>query len=67
MLNTGLRLLFLIWVLGYLVISCGGIVSGDIGGGLLGMVAGAVLFVPWVIGVVVLGLLVLLTNPSRRF
>jgi hypothetical protein len=67
MLNTGLRLLLLVWVLGYLVISCGGIVNGDLGGGLLGMVAGAVLFVPWLIGVVVLALLVWLTNPSRRF
>ena len=65
MLNTILRVLLLVWVLGYLVISCGALVGGDVGGGLIGLVAGAILLVPWLIGVAVLGVLVWITNPRR--
>jgi len=64
--NSVLRIILLIWVVGYLLISCGSLVDGDPGGGLLGLVAGAVLFVPWLIGLLVLGVLVWITNPRRR-
>jgi hypothetical protein len=63
--NSVLRVLLLVWVLGYLLISCGALISGDLGGGVVGLVAGAVLFVPWLVGVVVLGALVWITNPRR--
>jgi hypothetical protein len=64
--NSVLRVLLLVWVLGYLLISCGALISGDLGGGVVGLVAGAVLFVPWLVGVVVLGALVWITSPRRR-
>lgn len=67
--NLFLRLLLAIWVLGYLLMSCAPLLQGDVGGGLLGILLGGVLFVPWLLGAVVIGLLVLITNPrpgSRR-
>jgi len=64
--NSLLRVLLLVWVLGYLLISCGSLVGGDLGGGLVGLVAGAVLLIPWLVGVVILGALVWITNPRRR-
>ncbi len=64
--NTVLRVLLLVWVLGYLLISCGALIGGDVGGGFLGLIAGAVLLIPWLIGLVILGGLVLITNPRRR-
>jgi hypothetical protein len=64
--NTILRIALLAWVLGYLLISCGSLIGGDVGGGLIGLVAGAVLFLPWLLGLMVLSVLVLITNPRRR-
>jgi hypothetical protein len=69
--NAWLRVILVLWVIGFLVIACGPAILGDgIGGtlfgGVVGLTLGAVLFVPWVIGVVILGALIWLTNPRRR-
>ncbi len=61
--NLVLRLILAVWVLGYLFVSCAPLLQGDLGGGLLGLLVGGVFFVPWLVGVVVLGLLVTITNP----
>jgi hypothetical protein len=66
MLNSLLRVALALWVLGYLVIACVPVLTGNIVVGGLGLLAGAVLLVPWLIGIVVLGTFVWLTNPSRR-
>jgi hypothetical protein len=66
MLNSLLRVALALWVLGYLVIACVPVLTGNIVVGGLGLLAGAVLLVPWLIGIVVLGIFVWLTNPSRR-
>lgn len=63
MLNSILRLLLAVWVIGYLVLSCGPALLGNAATGGLGILAGAVLLIPWLIGVVVLIILVWLTNP----
>jgi len=65
MVNTILRVLLAIWVLGFLLISCVPILSGHLIAGGVGLVAGAILLVPWLVGVVILGVLVWLTNPRR--
>lgn len=64
--NTLLRVLLLIWILGYLLVSCGPLLNGDLVLGAITLVGAIVLFVPWVIGIVILGVLVRLTNPARR-
>ena len=61
--NTILRLLLAIWVIGYLVLSCGPMFLGDVGAGGLGLLVGGVLLVPWLVGVLVIGVFVWLTNP----
>jgi hypothetical protein len=64
--NLVLRILLAVWVLGYLLVSCGPFVRGDGGAaGFFGFIFGAVFLAPWVIGIIVLGLLVWLTNPGR--
>jgi hypothetical protein len=63
--NLVFRVLLAIWILGYLLMSCAPLLQGDIGGGLVGIFLGGVLLVPWLLGAVVLGLLVLITNPRR--
>ena len=63
--NSLLRVLLVIWVVGYILISCGALIDGDVGGGLLGLVAGAVLLIPWLVGLVILSVLVWITNPRR--
>jgi hypothetical protein len=63
--NSLLRVLLVIWVVGYILISCGALIDGDVGGGLLGLVAGAVLLIPWLVGLVILSVLVWITNPQR--
>ena len=63
--NPWLRILLLLWVVGYLFVSCSGIFNGDLVGAGIGLFAGAVLLVPWLIGVIVLGILVWVTNPRR--
>ncbi len=70
--NTILRVLLAIWVIGFLAISCGPFITGfddgigrTIVGGLFGAILGATLFVPWVVGVVILIGLIVLTNRGR--
>jgi hypothetical protein len=70
--NTILRILLAIWVVGYLAISCGPFLSqlddgigATLVAGLFGLVLGSALFVPWIVGVVILVGLVVLTNPRR--
>ena len=65
MLNTILRLVLAVWTVGFLVISCGPMLSGDLGATGVGLLVGSVLFVPWLLGILVLGILVWLTNPRR--
>jgi hypothetical protein len=64
-----IRLLLMVWLIAYPVISCGPILLGAAAGGtsggyaaLGGLIMGSVLLVPWLVGVVVLGLLALLTR-----
>jgi hypothetical protein len=63
--NTILRLLLLLWVIGYLAISCQPLFSGSATAGGVGLLAGAILLIPWLIGVLVLAILIWLTNPRR--
>ena len=58
-----LRWLLIIWVIAYPVISCSPLAAGDgtdagavVSGG-AAMVTGAVLFFPWIVGVIILGIL----------
>jgi hypothetical protein len=62
-LNLGLRILLAVWVVGFLLVSCSPLLTGSGGAGVLGLLAGAVLLVPWLVGVLVLAVLVWLTNP----
>jgi hypothetical protein len=64
--NLLFRVLLLIWVLGYLFVSCAPILGGHLLLGAVTLVGGIVLFVPWVIGIVVLAALIWVTNPPRR-
>ncbi len=64
--NLLFRVLLLIWVLGYLFVSCAPILGGHLLVGAVTLVGGIVLFVPWVIGIVVLAGLIWVTNPPRR-
>jgi hypothetical protein len=64
--NTALRIGLLVWVVGYLFLSCSPILSGNLAGGAVALVGGLLLLVPWLLGVVVLGGLIWLTNPPRR-
>ena len=63
--NSVLRLLLLIWVVGFPVLSCGGLFSGDAGSAGLGLLLGAVFLVPWLVGTLALAVLVWFTNPRR--
>ncbi len=63
--NILFRILLLIWVLGYLLVSCGPILDGHLLIGAVTLLGGIVLFVPWVIGIVVLLFLIRLTNARR--
>lgn len=64
-LNSILRVLLAIWVIGFLLISCAPALFGDGAVGFFGIVAGLVLLVPWLLGVVVLAIGVWLTTPRR--
>ena len=64
-LNTGLRILLLIWIVGYLVVSCGPLLNGHLLIGGATLVAGIVLFIPWVIGIGVIAILIWMTNTRR--
>ena len=64
--NIALRIGLLVWVFGYLFVSCAPILGGHLVIGALTFVGGILLFIPWVIGIVVLAAAIWLTNPSRR-
>jgi hypothetical protein len=64
--NLVLRLILLVWVLGYLLASCGPILNGHLILGTLAVFGGIVFFVPWVIGIVVLLFLIRATDVRRR-
>jgi hypothetical protein len=64
--NTLFRVLLAIWVVLYLVIACAPILSNSVAVGGIGFVSGIILFVPWLIGAVILVCLIWLTNPQRR-
>jgi hypothetical protein len=64
--NLGLRLLLLVWILGYLLASCAPILNGHLILGTLALFGGVVFFIPWVIGIVVIWVLIQATNPPPR-
>ncbi|HEV7809399.1 MAG TPA: hypothetical protein VGO64_02270 [Candidatus Limnocylindrales bacterium] len=64
--NIALRILLLVWIIGYLFVSCVPLLNGHLLIGTLTLVAGIALFVPWLIGIAVLVGLIWLTNPGRR-
>lgn len=64
--NTALRVLLLIWICGYLLVSCGPILGGHLVLGAISLAGGIVFFVPWVIGIAVLAVLIRSTDPPRR-
>ena len=64
--NLALRLLLVLWIVVYLVASCAPILNGHLVLGTLALFGGLVLFVPWVIGIVILWVLIQATNPPRR-
>ncbi|MBA2720345.1 MAG: hypothetical protein H0U52_14070 [Chloroflexi bacterium] len=59
--NTLLRVLLLIWIFGYLFVSCSPLLGGDLILGAITFVGGIVLFVPWLIGIGVLLILIRVT------
>jgi hypothetical protein len=63
--NFILRVLLLIWVFGYLLVSCAPVLGANLFVGALGFLTGALLFIPWLFGVIVLAVLVWLTDPGR--
>ena len=64
--NTALRIGLLVWVVGYLFVSCAPLLGGHLFIGALALAGGIVLFIPWVIGIVVLGALIWVTNEPPR-
>jgi len=63
--NTLFRALLAIWTIGFLVVSCVPMLTGSAVAGGVGLLTGAVLLVPWLVGVLILSLFVWLTNPRR--
>ena len=64
-----MRSLFVVWLIVYPVISCGPVLMGSAMGGtvggataITGLVVGGVFVMPWLVGVLVLGLLTALTR-----
>ena len=64
--NLVLRRVLLLWVVGYLFAAGVPALNGHLILGAVGVLGGIVFFVPWVIGIVVLGFLIWATNPTRR-
>ena len=60
--NGFFRLLLAIWTIAFLVVSCAPLITGNLIIGGAGLLAGAVLFVPWLVGAIVLSILIWLTN-----
>lgn len=63
--NGFLRFFLAIWTIGFLVISCAPLLTGNAIAGGVGLLAGAVLLVPWLVGVLILSIFIWLTNPRR--
>ena len=63
--NLLLRILLVVWIFGYVLVSCVPLFNGNAVGAGVGLLAGVVFVIPWLIGVLILGILVWLTNPSR--
>ena len=63
--NAFLRFFLAIWTIGFLVISCVPLLTGNAIAGGAGLLAGAVLLVPWLVGVLILSIFIWLTNPRR--
>ena len=63
--NSLFRLLLAIWTIGFLVVSCVPLLTGNAVAGGVGLLAGAVLLVPWLIGVLILSIFIWITNPRR--
>jgi hypothetical protein len=63
--NLALRLILLVWIVGYLFASCEPILSGHLVLGTIALFGGVVFFIPWVLGIVVLLFLISATNPRR--
>lgn len=66
MVNSILRLLLGLWVVGYLLVSCVPMLTGNGAAGAGALLVGGVLLVPWLVGVLVLAILAWLTTPRRR-
>ncbi len=64
--NVALRIVLLLWVLGYLLAACAPILGGHLVLGAIALAGGILLFIPWLIGVALLAGLIRLTNPPRR-
>lgn len=60
--NTVLRIVLLLWVVVYLFVSCAPILNGHLLIGAITFVGGIILFVPWILGIVVLLALIRMTN-----
>lgn len=63
--NGLFRIMLVAWVVMFLVVSCGPILTGNGVAAGLGLLAGGILLVPWLVGVLVLSVFVWLTNPRR--
>ncbi len=63
--NTILRILLLIWVVGYLFTACGPLLNGDLLIGGVTFIAAVVFFVPWLLVAVLLFFLIQVTNRRR--
>ena len=62
---TLVRILLLIWIVVFLVISCAPLLTGSAVLGAAGLITGVFLFIPWLAGVAILGCLVWFFNPRR--
>jgi len=63
--NGFLRFLLALWTILFLVISCAPLLTGNAFAGGVGLLAGAVLLVPWLVGVLILAIFIWLTNPRH--
>ena len=64
--NTIFRVLLLIWIFGYLFVSCAPLLTGHLVIGGITLVVGLVFFLPWLAVALVLVTLVWLTRPPTR-
>ena len=64
--NTLLRIALLAWTALFVAIACAPVYADSALLAAIGFLTGWVLLVPWLVGTVVLGTLIWLTNPRRR-